>query len=535
MAATEELLRKWSKDETFTELHRLPSAYTPMYSFVLPKGENKNYLQQFSDIYFLRLAKLKPSVEASAKDAWEGFEIAGEPAQKVERVLDVRQGQLCWVAGTIYMDLALKPNILDELSKEHWVAGPPPRQSYFSSTDDIQVMLEDESGRLRLAGASLRKNLLVTGVIVAVLGTENADGDFDVLDLQVADLPRQPQRWELDEGQSAVKGKMDLDHDTEAKKVAIVSGLGISGTEADTLGLSLLAEYLLGEALDTQDQILATKVCRLIIAGNSISSDVITAPTPDAINTGTRKAAHKKYGYDSAAYNPIPTAHLDQFLSELLPSIPITIMPGEHDPANVSLPQQPIHPAMFPHSRAYSSQHVNLEEGSEPGWFDSVTNPWDGDVEGWRLMGNSGQPVDDILKYVDHGGPHGTGSDGRLEVMESILRWRCGAPTAPDTLCEQKWWYFEPKHLANVSSLGCYPFQEKDQFVIEECPHVYFVGNQPKFDTTIIEGPAGQRVRLVTVPKFHETGQIVLLDTETLEVELIKIEIHDATDEDVMT
>jgi DNA polymerase delta subunit 2 len=436
MAGSEDLLQRWSKEETFPTLDRLPSAYNPMHSFVLPKGEHKHYMQQYSDIYFLRLAKLKPIVEASAIEAWEDFEIAGERAQKVERVLDVRQGQLCWVAGTVYMDLPLKPNILEDMSKEHWIAGPPPRQTYYSSPEEVQVMLEDESGRLRLTGAMLRTNLLVTGVIVAVVGTENAEGDFEVLDLHVADLPRQPQRWERDEGQSAVKGNLNVDHDTEPKKIVLVSGLGISGTEADTLSLSLLSEYILGEALGTEDQLSATKLCRLIIAGNSISSDVITAPPPDAMDTGTKKATQKKYGYDSAAYNPTPTNHLDQFLSELLPSIPITIMPGEHDPANASLPQQPIHHAMFPHSRAYASPPVNNEEGLEAGWFDSVTNPWDGDVEGWRLMGNSGQPVDDILKYIDFGGPRGTAADGRLEVMETILRWRCGAPTAPDTLCE---------------------------------------------------------------------------------------------------
>ncbi|ERF74137.1 hypothetical protein EPUS_09233 [Endocarpon pusillum Z07020] len=511
MAEVEDLLTKWNEDNKYQMLERLPSTYNPLYSFVLPKGENKHYMQQFSDIYFLRLAKLKPAVEAAAADAWEDFEIAGEHAQRVERVLDVRQGQLCWVAGTIYMDLPLKPNILDELSKDHWVAGPPPRRSYYSTAEDIQVMLEDESGRLRLTGAMLRTNSLVTGVIVAVLGTENADGEFEVLDLHVADLPRQPQRWERDEGQSALPGKMEVDHESQPKKIVLVSGLGISGTEADTVSLSLLSEYLLGESLGLGDQLPATTLCRLIIAGNSISSDVIIAPPPDAMDTGTRKATQKKYGYDSTAYNPTPTAHLDQFLSELLPSIPITIMPGEHDPANTSMPQQPIHQAMFPHSRAYASQHLNHEEDSEPGWLDSVTNPWDGDVEGWRLMGNSGQPVDDILKYIDHGGPDGTGADGRLEVMESILRWRCGAPTAPDTL-----W--------------CYPFQEKDQFVIEQCPHVFFVGNQPRFDTAVIEGPAGQQVRIVAIPKFHETGQIVLLDSETLEVELVKIDVYDELD-----
>ena len=50
--------------------------------------------------------------------SWFGDQIAGENARRVERVLDVRQGELCWVAGTIYMDMPLKPNILDDLTKE---------------------------------------------------------------------------------------------------------------------------------------------------------------------------------------------------------------------------------------------------------------------------------------------------------------------------------------------------------------------------------------------------------------------------------
>lgn len=57
-------------------------------------------------------------MEAIAADAWDGFTIAGETAEKVERVLDVRQGKLCWVAGTIYMDMPLKPNILEDISKD---------------------------------------------------------------------------------------------------------------------------------------------------------------------------------------------------------------------------------------------------------------------------------------------------------------------------------------------------------------------------------------------------------------------------------
>jgi DNA polymerase delta subunit 2 len=95
----------------------------------------------------------------------------------------------------------------------------------------------------------------------------------------------------------------------------------------------------------------------------------------------------------------------------------------------------------------------------------------------------------------------------RLRMMEHILRWRNNAPTAPDTLWS-------------------YPFQESDPFVITECPHVFFVGNQPSFGTTIVEGPEGQQVRLISVPSFKETGVLVLVDGETLECETVSFSVR---------
>lgn len=74
-------------------------------------------------MYFLRLTKLKPAVEKIAAESWEGFEVGGEEVRNVERVLDVRQGQLCWVTGTCYMEMPLKPNILDDISKDVRICG----------------------------------------------------------------------------------------------------------------------------------------------------------------------------------------------------------------------------------------------------------------------------------------------------------------------------------------------------------------------------------------------------------------------------
>ncbi|THW85393.1 hypothetical protein D6D15_08092, partial [Aureobasidium pullulans] len=474
-------------------LQRTPSSYKPLRSFHLAKGEQKHYQQQYADMYFARLAVLKPAVERVASKAWDGFEIGGDEVHKVDRVLDVRQGELVWVAGTVYMEMPLKPNILDDISKHHWIAAPPPRLKFTSGESD-QIMLEDESGRLRLTGSFLSSCLLVTGCIVAVMGTENANGDFEVIDLKIPELAPQPERWS--QGQSDGASKKKGTKKEKAGKIAIVSTLGVSGDSGDTMALDLLVEYLLGESTSPDEQEKISSISRLLVAGNSLSS---ANPIPSAEDLPAKKpSAVKKYGYDASAYNPAPTDRLDSLLESLLPSIPITLIPGEQDPTHTSLPQQPMHSALFPRSRAYMA----APNSEDTAWFDTVTNPWEGDVDGWRILATGGQPIDDVFKYVE--------GDDRLEMMEATLRWRLCAPTAPDTL-----W--------------CYPFQDKDRFVIEATPHVYIVGNQPRFESTIVEGPDGQSCRIISVPRFKDTGELLLLDAETLEVEVVKFGVYQET------
>lgn len=61
--------------------------------------------------------------------------------------------------------------------------------------------------------------------------------------------------------------------------------------------------------------------------------------------------------------------------------------------------------------------------------------------------------------------------------------------------------------------------------MLTSCPHLFFVGSQPKFDTAEIEGPQGQVVRLIAVPRFSETGEIVLVDSETLEASVVRLSV----------
>ena len=80
----------------------------------------------------------------------------------------------------------------------------------------------------------------------------------------------------------------------------------------------------------------------------------------------------------------------------------------------------------------------------------------------------------------------------------ATLRWSHMAPTAPDTL-----W--------------CYPFKAADAFVIRAAPDVYVIGNQAAFATTTFQASPTHQVRVILVPTFARTHQVVVLDTETLE------------------
>lgn len=108
--------RSSNSNDSEIPLERRQSSYKSLKTFALDK--EKQYQQQYGDMYFLRLTKIKPAVEEIASTAFGDLVIGGEPARQVPRVLDVRQGELCWVAGTVYMDMPLKPSILEDVAKD---------------------------------------------------------------------------------------------------------------------------------------------------------------------------------------------------------------------------------------------------------------------------------------------------------------------------------------------------------------------------------------------------------------------------------
>jgi len=71
-------------------------------------------------------------------------------------------------------------------------------------------MLEDESGRIRLVGDRIRNAILVTGVIIAALGIETPNGEFEVVDFCCAGMPPHTSP-DLDESLEDAITNMDVD------------------------------------------------------------------------------------------------------------------------------------------------------------------------------------------------------------------------------------------------------------------------------------------------------------------------------------
>ncbi|KAM0787009.1 hypothetical protein ACM66B_006277 [Microbotryomycetes sp. NB124-2] len=446
--------------------------------FVIGQSD-KAYTKQYANLYWLRLVVQRRVAEQQAQLKWKHVKVPGQGGSPkfVRRMLDVTTNHLCFIVGTLYMDMPLKPNVLEDLARDHYVAAPPPRRKIGSKNDE--VMLEDESGRIRLIGDVVKQAMgtLVTGTIIAALGRETPTGDFEVADFVFPGAPPQPTPavHEKDDVDMKVDGKDATD---EGEWIAIASGLDMGSTEdAADARTAMLAEWLCGEVGEDDDTAQATGVTRLVLAGNSLAEPPVDSD----------EQKPKRYGYDSSSFSANPTLALDSFLDDVLTSLPIDLMPGETDPTAPTMPQQPLHPALLPKA----GSHERFERRTNPFWFD---------VGETTFLGTSGQPLDDVFKYLD--------SEDRLGMAERTLEWSHIAPTCPDTL-----W--------------CYPFVDRDPFILQQLPHVYFVGNQPRFESSLVKfesmnSQPDKQTRVVLVPKFCETGQIVLVHSKTLDVKVVE-------------
>uniref|UniRef100_A0A6A7G6P8 DNA polymerase delta small subunit isoform X2 n=2 Tax=Hirondellea gigas TaxID=1518452 RepID=A0A6A7G6P8_9CRUS len=422
---------------------------------------------QFAHLYFSRLLQLRKIVANRAIEKW------GRNIPLLEHITLLKDGE-CVIIGTFFKKMKLKARILDEYS-ENFKAAEINDFDNLVSSDDV-LIIEDVEGRIDVKNLPPEK--WITGIVVALKGRQ-VRSEFVVSDICIPELPKQlplpPKlRAFLDSSSCSSMNDDDIDQSTQnsSRFVALMSGFQIGDKRTNPLPFQMMIDYISGFLGSEQEQEFCSKIVRVIIAGNSL---VEYHPDIDDMSRKQREA-------DTPVTRPLQ--QLDLLMTQLSSSVPVDLMCGPSDPSNFSLPQQPFHRCLFPSSTTFDSFH-------------RASNPHALTIDDISFLGTSGQNIDDMRKYATF--------TNEFEALEGTLRWRVICPTAPDTL-------------------GCHPSVKEDVFVIDECPHVYFAGNQKEFSTKLF-CENGRFVRLINIPSFAETHSIVLLDLNTLECHPIQFDV----------
>jgi DNA polymerase delta subunit 2 len=454
---------------------------------------DKKIYGQYFQLYYQRLMLLLPRLKLAVEAKWPGAATA--------KILDLKEGEECVIMGTLYKDMRLKPSILDEYGKDLTLGATVDAKKFVA--DDDALVLEDEGARVKLVGAAADPKQFVTGVVMACRGKVVQDGEFEVSETCFpAPAPQKPfPVAEKDEAPASASSPPPGEY------VALVSGLRVGDPRAsDPKVLELLLDYLTGNLGSSVDQRAAASVARVIIAGGALAE-----PEDRASLSRVGGAGQTASSIQNAANARAQLRSLDVFLTQLAASVPVDVMPGEGDPTNQALPQQPLHPCLFPEASRFA-----------PATFAAATNPHDFSVGACDFLGTSGQNIDNMRAYMDleasrrsSGGEDDSLEDASaaseiktnlakksgaesLDLLASSLRWQHVAPSAPDTL-------------------ACYPYKDRDPFYVDKSPHVYFAGNQPAFGARVVRSDGETKTLLVSVPDFAKTGVVAMVNVDTLE------------------
>lgn len=470
------------------------------------------YNRQYSHLYTNRLMELRPRCLRAAAESV----ISTKNATVLPRIIDLKESMQCTVVGTLVKDCSMN-NSNEALPYSSYFGESngtvnstiePPLRSYCSEKD--LLVLEDESGRVELLltdqtrdnrGNPLSIHDVATGVVVAVTGMILPDSN-GVMTASTVAFPEFLGSKLEDHHRTPT-----LPHQQQTEPcVLLISGLRCCSTSAlepkgnfssHSLRTDLLLDFITGNLPTLEAH--GARIAHVILAGGNCGP-------PEPLPTATTGAevfdkGSKKRGAQSAS---LPVQELDILLTKLVSwaSVSIDILPGGHDPTNANWPQQPMHPCLFPLLSAGSKNSSD----SLISRVHRTTNPYEALIGGRLFLGTDGLNLQDLRRFLlVH--KDGKNLPTELKTMEYTLKFSHLAPTAPNTL-----------HTS--------PLLGQDPFILRELPDVYFAGNCSEFASCEVF-VSDQRCKLICIPDFSMTQEVVLLNLCTLETECIKVIDYD--------
>ncbi|KAM3135053.1 hypothetical protein pb186bvf_012877 [Paramecium bursaria] len=443
-----DLIQKFEANRIFVDRQDIPIVQTPR--FYPPK--QKNYKAQYAHINTLRNELLRDRFD------WINKNNLKENIQQ----LNHKDGEVK-LFGMISKEMKYKPHYFNQVSQLNTVRVTDP-------TDYCYI--EDRTGRIRIAFKNCRfiSNLfgsyperdithmdLVTGIVCMLEGRLQQNNSFMVTKIFLPSLAPQQIPQVIFQ---------------KPHYLCIASGLNYE-VSGNSYFLNQFVNFIQGNTYHGYGQILSQQISQVVIAGNLFAKQ-----GQDPLTGSMKVQQEYKQLYEQMAAN---IRGLDDIIDKMNQVTPINLMPGPNDAVNQLLPQNPFTRTYF--QKCFESSEVQF-----------LSNPCEFSINGYDVIGSSGQNIQDILKYQEF-------SDQEIDLMEQTILWSNIAPTAPD-------------------SLKCYPYTHDDPFVLKELPHIYFCGNMSEFKYKRIQ----DKCLLLTIPDLKTTGQFALINLSNLEC--IKFELQ---------
>ena len=310
--------------------------------------KEKNYTRQYAPLYANRLFEMREDVKRSALKKWS----KKLDEYKIKSLVDVEANEKCIIIGTLYKDMEQKPNILKELSEETITIIQPIKERYTDPSD--QLILEDELQRIILIG-NINIPKMCTGFVIALLGYEDEDSKFYIEDYCFKETIH--------------KNNLEFPLKCPDLYIAFISGFELSPTLNDLIKIQLFIDFINGDFIDEDNENIASilyQTQRLIIAGNSL----------DPVTQSKEMSNKSKYLSKNYVAGSVQSMkQLDDYIQQIACKLEVDIMPGEFDPSNYMMPQQPLHPAMFPKTKGFNTFHT-------------ATNPYEFEINNVQILGN---------------------------------------------------------------------------------------------------------------------------------------------------
>ncbi|ESL08076.1 DNA polymerase delta subunit 2 [Trypanosoma rangeli SC58] len=522
----------------------------------------QQFTQQYAAMYQCREAALQPRALRAIRAMADAHVPTGGAAPPFARVLNLVPGQRALCVGVVYKQMRLLPRFLDEYQKEliridageddegegdaadalcdapslvsevgegkegggnktaeePGDRGETGQRPVVLCTPLDEVFMEDSSGRVLLQGVSV--DLLCTGLVLGVDGTLRENGCLLVHSYALPDLR-----------DIYVPRLLPCSSPLPPCYVGIVCGLGLGSAQAlNAAGarvrtmVELLIDYLAGHVGDDAMVTQASRIARLVVAGNSI------APTDELRLKRKVKldpSDHTRLSDDKQESGIVTSAmlmsELDAVLARLADTVDVDLMPGEQDMSNAFQPQQPLHPLLLPEAARRSSLKLvtnPYEFHAFPGEFPAKAATTKASTEGDTIFFiSAGCNLNDVSRETRY--------PTRLDAMAMLLRCGCACPTAPNTLFS-------------------YPFKVSDPFVFPSAPHCFVCCDQPEMQTRWMQladfNPAcgnttnevaseddSAGVRLICLPPFCQTGTLVLVDVNAPRLDTVIVNFASAS------